>query len=245
MAASKAKSAFLANMSHELRTPLNAILLYSELLQEDMQDPALEGPRQDAGKIQSAGRHLLGLIDDILDVSKIEAGRLRLDPQPIDLRAFLQDLDATVRPLVEKNGNRFDLMIQAVPVPFYSDPTRLRQILMNLLSNAAKFTKKGTVQLQTWSEGEVLMLRVQDSGIGISQEQQLKVFEEFEQADEGTTRKFGGTGLGLTLVKKFTDLLGGEISLQSESGKGASFTVRIPPTRPPTVPTYGAIPEET
>ncbi len=232
VAASKAKSAFLANMSHELRTPLNAILLYSEILQEDMRDPALEGLKKDAGKIQSAGRHLLGLIDDILDVSKIEAGYLRLDPQAINLRAFLQDLDATVRPLVEKNRNGFELDIQDVPAPFCSDPTRLRQILVNLLSNAAKFTNSGQVLLRAWSEGESLMLMVRDSGIGMTQEQQVKVFDEFEQADDSTTRKFGGTGLGLTLVKKFTDLLGGELRLHSQPGEGTTFIVKIPPSQP-------------
>jgi len=240
VAASKAKSAFLANMSHELRTPLNAILLYSEILQEDMQDPALAGPRKDAGKIQSAGRHLLGLIDDILDVSKIEAGRLRLDIQGIDLRAFLQDLDATVRPLVEKNGNRFDMDIQAVPESFCTDPTRLRQILVNLLSNAAKFTKSGQVLLRAWSESGDLMLTVQDSGIGMTLEQQAKVFDEFEQADDSTSRRFGGTGLGLTLVKKFTDLLGGELFLNSLPGEGTTFTVKIPPSEPMPDPIPGA-----
>jgi signal transduction histidine kinase len=233
VAASKAKSAFLANMSHELRTPLNAILLYSEILQEDMKAPAMEGLRCDAGRIQSAGRHLLALIDDILDVSKIEAGRLRLELREIELHAFFMDLDATVRPMVEKNKNRFESEVLDVPDHIYSDPTRFRQILMNLLSNSAKFTRNGLVQLKTWSEGEHLIVVVQDSGIGMTQEQQLKVFDEFEQADESTTRKFGGTGLGLTLVKKFTDLLGGELSLKSTPGKGTTFTLKIPRSGPP------------
>jgi len=245
VAASKAKSAFLANMSHELRTPLNAILLYSEILQEDLQDPALAGLRKDAGKIQGAGRHLLGLIDDILDVSKIEAGHLRLDLQVFDLRAFLLDLDPTVRPLVEKNGNSFETDIQEVPDPFYSDPTRLRQVLVNLLSNAAKFTHSGQVLLRAWSEEGCLLLMVRDSGIGMSQEEQAKVFDEFQQADESTARKFGGTGLGLTLVKKFTDLLGGELQLHSQPGKGTTFLVRIPPASPPQDPLPMAPPEAT
>ncbi len=233
VAASKAKSAFLANMSHELRTPLNAILLYSEILQEDMKDPALDGLRSDAGKIQSAGRHLLGLIDDILDVSKIESGRLRLELREIGLRAFFKDLDATVRPLVEKNKNRFEVEVLDVPDHFFSDPTRFRQILVNLLSNSAKFTRNGLVHVKTWSEGECLLVMVQDSGIGMTQEQQEKVFEEFEQADESTTRKFGGTGLGLTLVKKFTGLLGGELTLHSIPGEGTTFTLKIPTSGPP------------
>jgi len=230
LAASKAKSAFLANMSHELRTPLNAILLYSEILQEDMQDPSLIGLRNDASKIQSAGRHLLGLIDDILDMSKIEAGHIRLDLRDIESNAFFHDLDATVRPLVEKNGNRFEIDIRHIPEHIHSDPTRLRQILVNLLSNSAKFTSGGFVLLKAWAEGEHLKAMVQDDGIGMTPDQQARVFDEFVQADDSTTRKFGGTGLGLTLVKKFTDLLGGELSLQSTPGVGTTFTLTFPPS---------------
>ena len=242
LAASKAKSAFLANMSHELRTPLNAILLYSEIMQEDMQDPALGGHRSDVGKIHSAGRHLLGLIDDILDMSKIEAGRLRLEPQIFEFHGFLRDLDATVRPLVERNGNRFEVIVQEVPDQIYSDPTRLRQILMNLLSNSAKFTTEGHVLLKTWTEGEHLMLLVEDTGIGMTPEQQARVFEEFVQADESTTRKFGGTGLGLTLVKKFSALLGGNLLLHSVPGEGTRFTLKLPLAGPPQDPGSGANP---
>jgi len=244
VAASKAKSAFLANMSHELRTPLNAILLYSEILQEDMKDPALGGLRQDAGKIQSAGQHLLGLIDDILDMSKIEAGRLRLELQQVELRPFLHDLDATIRPLVEKNGNRFSLEILDVPERIHSDPTRLRQILVNLLSNSSKFTKEGLVLLKAWSEGDHLLVMVQDNGIGMTPTQQAKVFEEFVQADESTTRKYGGTGLGLTLVKKFTDLLGGSLALHSEPGKGTTFTLKLPCAGPESSQASGFYPVE-
>jgi signal transduction histidine kinase/ligand-binding sensor domain-containing protein len=240
VAASKAKSAFLANMSHELRTPLNAILLYSEILQEDMRDPALVGLRSDAGKIHGAGRHLLGLIDDILDVSKIEAGRLRLELREIELHTFFKDLDATVRPLVEKNKNVFAMEVLKVPDHIYSDPTRFRQILVNLLSNSAKFTRNGLVHLKAWPEGEHLAVMVQDSGIGMTPEQQAKVFEEFEQADESTTRKFGGTGLGLTLVKKFTAMLGGELTLRSTPGTGTTFTLMIPVAGPPDGSALGA-----
>ncbi|WLT33061.1 ATP-binding protein [Geothrix sp. PMB-07] len=232
LAASRAKSAFLANMSHELRTPLNAILLYSELLQEDTKDPALAGLRKDAVKIQGAGRHLLSLIDDILDMSKIEAGHMRMDLRDFELGPFFEDLDATVRPLVEKNRNQFDIEAQDAPGHFHSDPTRLRQILVNLLSNSAKFTTNGHVQVRAWSEDGHLLASVQDDGIGMSSEQQAVVFDEFVQADENTTRKFGGTGLGLTLVKKFTDLLGGTIALESSPGVGTTFTLRIPPTPP-------------
>jgi signal transduction histidine kinase/ligand-binding sensor domain-containing protein len=227
LAASKAKSAFLANMSHELRTPLNAILLYSEILQEDMKDPSMAGLRKDAGKIQSAGRHLLGLIDDILDMSKIEAGHIRLDLRDIESSGFFVDLDATVRPLVEKNGNRFEVDLLGLPEHIHSDPTRLRQILVNLLSNSAKFTSGGFVLLKAWAEGEFLMAMVEDNGIGMTKEQQARVFDEFVQADDSTTRKFGGTGLGLTLVKKFTDLLGGELFLESTPGVGTTFTLKF------------------
>jgi signal transduction histidine kinase/ligand-binding sensor domain-containing protein len=244
VAASKAKSAFLANMSHELRTPLNAILLYSEIMQEDMLDPVLSGHRSDARKIHRAGQHLLGLIDDILDMSKIEAGHLRLDLQQISTLAFLHDLEVTMRSLVEKNGNRFELVLQRVPDHICSDPTRLRQILVNLLSNSAKFTQAGTVQLRAEGVGEQLLLTVQDSGIGMTAEQQTRVFQEFVQADDSTTRKFGGTGLGLTLVKKFTDLLGGELALQSQPGQGTTFTLKFPLAGPPRGEGSGAQPLE-
>lgn len=236
LAASKAKSAFLANMSHELRTPLNAILLYSEILQEDMQGPAMAGLKEDAGKIQSAGRHLLGLIDDILDMSKIEAGHLRLEIGRVEFPMFFQDLDTTVRPLIEKNDNRFEVDIQDIPDHIQSDATRLRQILMNLLSNSAKFTKHGHVLLRVWSEAEHLLIMVEDTGIGMTSEQQARVFDEFVQADDSTTRKFGGTGLGLTLVKKFTALLAGELTLQSEPGHGTTFTLKLPVAGPASHP---------
>jgi signal transduction histidine kinase len=232
LAASKAKSAFLANMSHELRTPLNAILLYSEILQEDMRDPALVGLRKDAEKIQSAGKHLLGLIDDILDMSKIEAGHIRLDIRKIEFPSFFEELDVTVRPLIEKNQNRFEVDIREIPDHIYSDPTRLRQILVNLLSNSAKFTSHGHVLLRAWSEGDYLLTMVQDNGIGMTPEQQAKVFDEFVQADDSTTRKFGGTGLGLTLVKKFTDLLGADLTLDSMPGSGTTFLLKVPQSGP-------------
>lgn len=232
VAASKAKSAFLANMSHELRTPLNAILLYSEILQGDLKDPALDGLKQDVDKIQSAGRHLLGLIDDILDISKIEAGYIRLDLRELVTNTFFQDLDATVRPLVERNGNRFEVDLRDLPENFQTDPTRLKQILVNLLSNSAKFTSGGVVQLRAWVEGQQLIMAVQDNGIGMTHEQQSRVFDEFVQADDSTTRKYGGTGLGLTLVKKFMDLLGGELSLESAPGVGTTFTLTFTLTVP-------------
>jgi signal transduction histidine kinase len=227
-------------MSHELRTPLTAIMLYSEILQEDMQDPALDRHKKDVGKIQGAGKHLLGLIDNILDVSKIEAGRLRLELREFDLQPFFLDLDAAVRPLVENNKNRFEMEALNVPDHIYSDPTRLRQILVNLLGNSAKFTHSGFVLLKTWTKGEHLWVMVRDNGIGMTQEQQTKVFEEFEQADESTTRRFGGTGLGLTLVKKFTGLLGGELFLHSTPGQGTTFTLKIPRSGPPPGTTPGA-----
>ena len=240
VAASKAKSAFLANMSHELRTPLNAILLYSEIMQEDMQDPAMSAHRSDAGRIHSAGKHLLGLIDDILDMSKIEAGHLRLELQEIEVFSFLHDLEATVRPLVEKNGNRLELDIQKVPDHICSDPIRLRQILVNLLSNSAKFTNQGFVRLKAWTEGDHLWVEVKDSGIGMTEDQQTRVFNEFVQADDSTSRKFGGTGLGLTLVKTFTDLLGGKLTLHSVPDQGTTFTLAFPVAGPPPSPGSGA-----
>lgn len=230
--ASQAKSAFLANMSHELRTPLNAILLYSELLQEDAHEHGLEGIQMDATKIQGAGRHLLGLIDDILDVSKIEAGQMRLHVEEMELRPFLVDLVSTLRPVVEKKGNRFRAELSQAPAQIRTDGVRLRQILSNLLSNAGKFTERGDVTLEVGTAGSEIVFAVHDTGIGMSGEELQRVFQEFVQADTGTTRKYGGTGLGLALVRRFAELLGGRVEARSEPGVGTTFTVRLPAEGP-------------
>jgi len=227
-AANRAKSSFLASMSHELRTPLNAILLYSELLLEDVNEHGMKELAGDLEKIQGAGKHLLGLIDDILDLSKIEAGRMTVFLEDCDLAPLLDDIAATVRPLVAKNGNRFLMEIDPGLGTLRTDHRKLRQTLFNLLSNAAKFTREGLVQLRADREPGQVCFRVSDTGIGMSPEQVDRVFREFYQAEDAISRKFGGTGLGLTLCRKFVNLLGGEIRLDSREGEGSMFAVRIP-----------------
>ncbi|RAL20539.1 hybrid sensor histidine kinase/response regulator [Lujinxingia litoralis] len=230
--ASEAKSAFLANTSHELRTPLNAIIGYSELISEEM---ALEGQDEyldDLQKIGSAANHLLSLINGILDLAKIEAGKMDMYLETINLPDLIQNVQATITPLVEKNGNRFSVDAQLAPAAMVVDHTKLRQILFNLLSNAAKFTHKSVVRLQIYSESldhrDWCVFEVQDRGIGIPQEKLEKLFDAFTQADESTTRKFGGTGLGLTITRHFTEMMGGTISATSTLGEGSTFRVRLP-----------------
>jgi signal transduction histidine kinase/ligand-binding sensor domain-containing protein len=230
--ASRAKSAFLANMSHELRTPLNAILLYSELLQEEAKEKGLTSTTEDASRIRQAGSSLLHLIDDILDISKIEAGHVNLALEDIPLGPFLDRVDGALRPVVERNGNRFQVDGQEAPPVLHTDPVRLQQILANLLSNAAKFTENGEVHLRVHREDAFAVFDVEDTGIGMTQEEQARVFREFVQADSSTTRKYGGTGLGLTLVQRLTGLLGGDVGLQSETGVGTRVTIRIPIENP-------------
>ncbi|BDU71204.1 sensor histidine kinase [Mesoterricola silvestris] len=228
--ASKAKSAFLANMSHELRTPLNAILLYSELLQEEAKERGLDSTIRDAGRISQAGSSLLNLIDDILDISKIEAGHMKIEIRDLAMAPFLAGLDSALRPVVERNGNMFRVSSDGAPAVLATDPTRLQQILANLLSNAAKFTDNGSVVLTVSQEPGWVVFTVEDTGIGMTPEEQRRVFSEFVQADSSTTRKYGGTGLGLTLVQRLTEMLGGRVDLESEAGKGTRVRVRIPAT---------------
>lgn len=226
--ASRAKSAFLANMSHELRTPLNAILLYSELLQEEAREKGLASTTADAMKISQAGSSLLKLIDDILDISKIEAGHIHIEMEEIPLGPFLERLDSSLRPVVERKGNRFRVVLDGAPRILVSDSTRLQQILANLLGNAAKFTERGEVTLTASQERGLAVFTVEDTGIGMNPEEQRKVFGEFVQADSSTTRKYGGSGLGLTLVLRLTEMLQGTVDLESSPGVGTRVTVRIP-----------------
>jgi signal transduction histidine kinase len=215
-------------MSHELRTPLNAILLYSELLQEEAKEKGLASTTEDASRIRQAGSSLLHLIDDILDISKIEAGHVNLTVEDLPLAPFLARIDAALRPVVERNGNRFQVEGLEAPPSMHTDPVRLQQILANLLGNAAKFTENGEVHLRVRREGAFVVFDVEDTGIGMTPEEQGRVFREFVQADSSTTRKYGGTGLGLTLVQRLTKLLGGEVGLESEPGVGTRVTIRIP-----------------
>jgi PAS domain S-box-containing protein len=231
-AANAAKSSFLASMSHELRTPLNAILGYSEMLQEDAADGGHEEMVPDLQKIQAAGRHLLTLINEVLDLSKIEAGKMELYLETVDVKTVVNEVATTVRPLVEKNGNRLALEIAGEPGAMRADATRLRQVLRNLLSNAAKFTERGVIGLRVEREPEAMVFRVSDTGIGMTPEQLGRLFEAFHQAEVSTTSKYGGTGLGLALSRKFCQLMGGDVTVTSELGKGSAFTARIPLAEP-------------
>ncbi len=233
--ANQSKSEFLANMSHELRTPMNAIIGYSEMVLEEAQDDPearAEEFKADIGKILAAGKHLLALINDILDISKIEAGKMTLYVEPIDVVELIEETMTTVRPLIEQNDNRLTFRHDLDDVRIESDQTKLRQILLNLLSNAAKFTQEGQITISAEcrrEEGrEVLDLTVTDTGIGMNEEQQARVFEAFTQADSSTTREFGGTGLGLTICKRFAELMDGDLVVASAPGEGTSFTLSVP-----------------
>lgn len=268
-AANRAKSLFLANMSHELRTPLNAILGYSELLKEDAQDMGLEDFVGDLKNIHVAGHHLLNLINDILDFSKIEAGRMNFHLETYKVTTLLWEVETTIAPLAEKNTNTFQIEIGDNIDIIHTDITKVRQSLLNLLSNACKFTEQGLVTLKVWqeenpdpkaklptvpapdvpnsrSERDLLgvdlaswsdsslrpipyvVFQVIDSGIGMSPQQITTVFNPFTQADESTTRKYGGTGLGLTITRKLCELMGGELTVMSELSHGSTFTMRLP-----------------
>ena len=236
--ASRTKSLFLANMSHELRTPLNAILGYSEMLAEEAEDQQLEEFGPDLNKINVAGKHLLSLINDILDLSKIEAGKMDLYVEEFNLGALLREVAGLAQPLMESNGNRLLLELPADAGLMSADMTKVRQCLFNLLSNAAKFTNEGKVTLRMHRETiaalgdegarEWIVFEVQDSGIGMSAEQVLKLFQAFTQADASTTRRFGGTGLGLALTRSFCQMMGGDVTVHSEAGQGSTFTITIP-----------------
>jgi PAS domain S-box-containing protein len=229
--ANSAKSQFLANMSHELRTPLNAIIGYSEMLQEDAEDAGQQGFVPDLEKIHSAGKHLLALINDILDLSKIEAGKMELYREDFEVEQVVRDVATTVRPLVEKNSNRLELVFGEGLGTMNSDLTRIRQVLLNLLSNACKFTEGGTITLEV-SRGDMMHFRVADTGIGMTAEQLERLFEAFSQADITTASKYGGTGLGLAISRRFCQMMGGDVQVESDPGKGSTFTVRLPVSAP-------------
>jgi PAS domain S-box-containing protein len=230
--ANRAKSQFLANMSHELRTPLNAIIGYSEMLQEDARDLGEESFVGDLAKISAAGEHLLGLINDVLDISKIEAGKMELYNESFDLAKMLTEVIHTVQPSIDKRYNALKLDYESAVGEMYADITKLRQILLNLLSNASKFTEQGTIIFKVTrvieNDNEWISFQVSDTGIGLTQSQLQKLFKPFTQADSSTTRKYGGTGLGLVITKRFVEMMGGKISVTSVYEQGTSFTVKIP-----------------
>lgn len=230
--ASKAKSDFLANMSHELRTPLNAVIGYSEMLLEDTGKSGDETTLQDIRRIHAAGQHLLSLINDILDLSKIEAGKIEMLVTRIDIPALMEGMTDSVTPMAARNGNRLTVELPDGLRPVYCDPTILRQVLLNLLSNAAKFTRDGDIRLTISfnQEGgkDWLRFAVSDSGIGMTQEQIGHVFDFFAQADSSITQRYGGTGLGLAIVRGFADMMGGRINVTSKPGEGSVFSFRVP-----------------
>ena len=230
--ANRAKSTFLANMSHELRTPLNAIIGYSEMLEEETRDSGKVENVQDLKKIQAAGKHLLALINDVLDLSKIEAGKMGLHLETFDVSQVIDEMVTTLQPAAAKNANSIRVHIEENVSVMRADITKVRQILFNLLSNACKFTDHGTISLdvdQIKVEGKNwIQFRVSDTGIGISAKQKENLFQEFAQADASIARKYGGTGLGLAITHRFVQLMKGKISVESEVGQGASFTAQLP-----------------
>jgi len=228
---SQHKSQFVASMSHELRTPLNAIIGLTEMMVSNAPRFGTEKAAEPLRRVHGAGTHLLGLINQVLDLSKIEAGKLELSPETVNLAPLLEDVIGTTRQLADQNKNRLILDVQANLGQLTVDPMRLRQILLNILSNACKFTKQGEVQLRVKKVvdgGNWIEIAVADTGIGMTPEQQTKLFEEFTQADSSTSRQYGGTGLGLAITRKLARLMGGDVTVTSELGKGSIFTVRLP-----------------
>ena len=230
--ANRTKSEFLANMSHELRTPLNAIIGYSEMLQEEAADLENEEFEEDLERINGAGKHLLGLINDVLDISKIEAGAMDIYLETFPVESMIQDVVTTMRPLVEKNSNSLVVDCPDSVGSIHADTTKVRQGLFNLLSNASKFTEQGTITLtisrETSDGQEWIDFAVADTGIGMTDEQMGKLFEAFAQAEASTSRRYGGTGLGLAITRHFCEMMGGTVLVESELGKGSTFTMRLP-----------------
>ncbi len=239
LAANRAKSSFLANMSHELRTPMNAIIGYSEMLAEELEEEGRDAFVKDLEKIHGAGRHLLGLINDMLDLSKIEAGGMDLYFEEFSVTNLLKDVLETLRPIVDKKRNTLVLDASDEIPRVHSDITKTRQILFNLLSNANKFTDAGTITVRVTHDADALRVDVIDTGIGMTPEQANRIFDAFTQADASTTKRYGGTGLGLTIAQRFAEMMGGDIWVTSEVGVGTTFTFKLPlraslTLRPPT-----------
>ena len=230
--ANRTKSQFLANMSHELRTPLNAIIGYSELLQEDAADLDNEDFQEDLERINGAGKHLLGLINDVLDISKIEAGAMDIYLETFPILPMIQEVTTTMQALVEKNSNSLEIDCPDSVGSIHADTTKVRQCLFNLLSNASKFTEQGTISLKISRESvddrDWINFAVADTGIGMNDEQMGRLFEAFTQAEASTSRRFGGTGLGLAITRHFCEMMGGAVLVESEEGKGSTFTLRLP-----------------
>ena len=231
-AANATKSQFLATMSHELRTPLNAIIGYTEMMQEEAEDNGHDEYVPDLKKVHSSAKHLLALINDVLDLSKIEAGKMDLYLETVEIKPLIDDVVAVVAPLVDKKANKLSVSLGPNLDSIHADITKVRQSLFNLLSNASKFTEHGTITLDVfrhWQDGaEIFHFIVSDTGIGMNKEQLGRMFQAFTQADASTTRKFGGTGLGLVISRNFCRMMGGDITVESEEGKGTKFTIILP-----------------
>ncbi len=231
-AANATKSQFLATMSHELRTPLNAIIGYTEMMTEEAEDNGHDEYLPDLKKVHSSAKHLLALINDILDLSKIEAGKMDLYLETVEVKPLIEDVVAVVAPLVDKKANKLSVNLGPNLGTIHADVTKVRQSLFNLLSNASKFTERGTITLdvyRSWQQGsEIFHFIVSDTGIGMNKEQLGRMFQAFTQADASTTRKFGGTGLGLVISRNFCQMMGGDITVESEEGKGTKFTIVLP-----------------
>jgi signal transduction histidine kinase len=232
--ANRHKSEFLASMSHELRTPLNAIIGYSEMLQEEVSDVGQGRLVPDLGRINAAGKHLLELINTVLDLSKIEAGKMDVFLERFAVPPIVEEIAAVIRPLADRRNNALVIACAAEVGEMHADQTKVRQVIFNLLSNACKFTEHGTVFLHARREhatarhGDEIVFEVTDTGIGMTEEQIGRLFQDFSQADASTARKYGGTGLGLALSRRLCRMMGGDIAVTSEPGRGSTFTVRLP-----------------
>jgi signal transduction histidine kinase/CheY-like chemotaxis protein len=246
--ANRTKSLFLANMSHELRTPLNAILGFSEMLQEEAVERNLQDFSADLQKISTAGKHLLGLINDILDLSKIEAGKMELHLEQFDVASLIAEVASTIEIQSEKNGNTLEIVCAPDIGIMRADLSKVRQGLFNLVSNAAKFTHEGQIRIQADRQNmdgtDWIIFRVSDTGIGLSSEQMVRLFQSFTQADASTTRKFGGTGLGLALTRRFCQMMSGDVTVHSVPGEGSVFTIKLPAVVSETVADVAMLPDE-
>ena len=226
--AEKARAQFIANMSHELRTPMNAIIGYSEMLIEELTERGHDDLTDDVRRVERSGRHLLRLINDILDLSKIDAGKMDISRERVDLQKLANEVREAVTPAALDQANDIVIQVADEATTMISDGMRVRQCLINLMSNAVKFTQGGLVTLRITRRGRWNVFEVEDDGIGMSENQQQRIFAEFTQGDTTTTRRFGGTGLGLTLTRRFTEMLGGAISVRSTKGEGSTFTLELP-----------------
>jgi signal transduction histidine kinase len=235
--ANRAKSSFLANMTHEFRTPMTAILGYAELLREEADDRGLEAMALDAAQIERSGRHMLALVNDLLDLARIESGRMLVTLEEFELGGLVDQVTAALQPIIEEHGNRLTVHLPAPPGTMVADPVKVRQMLFNLLGNAAKFTDNGLITLRVERRaapaGECIAFEVTDTGIGIERDRLDRIFEEYEQGNVAVARKYGGTGLGLAIVRRYCRMMGGDISVESEVGAGSRFTVLLPAVATP------------